>query len=377
MAVHVVLDLLHIHTPLYTGIASMAFNLVKGFHKYSEWKVSLLVWASVSEFVADATGGVAPQIALSDHLYGMSRLKRGLCPASVKDILVKNNVDVILTTCFTIESFVYPRCFRQIGVVHDMQPFKNEFDEKHYKVAFSWLLQSVFYYCIVPHLVTISNFVRNDVKKYCLRDPKVIYNCISEHTKGELPIKEVECKSYILDVNSFWKYKNTERLILAYCAIKEKIPHYLYLKGINDSQERYQDLLRLINERGVKDRVIIDVSSRTQEEMNYLYHHASLFISPSLREGFGQTPIEASLHQVPVVVSDIDTLQEVTAGMVGTFDPLSVESISNAMLNALKKQPSVIELEHIAARYRSMYSSKRQIEQYKHLIESVIWNRMA
>lgn len=355
----------------------MAFNLVKGFHKYSEWKVSLLVWTGVSDFVADATGGDAPLIILPDYLQGVSRLKRGLCPASVKDVLVQHNVDVILTTCFTIESYIYPRCFRQIGVVHDMQPFKNEFDEKHYRAALYWLLQSVFYYRKVLHLVTISNCVSSDVKKYCRRDSIVIYNSVSEHTKEEQSIKEIKYKSYILDVNSFWKYKNTERLILAFSAIKELIPHYLYLKGINDSQERYEDLLRLINEKGLTDRVIIDVSSRTQEEMNYLYHHASLFISPSLREGFGQTPIEASLHQVPVVVSDIDTLKEVTDDMVRTFDPLSVESISDVMLNALKQQPSVIELEHIAVHYRSKYSSKRQIEQYMHLIESVVWNRTA
>ncbi|SEF83509.1 Glycosyltransferase involved in cell wall bisynthesis [Xylanibacter ruminicola] len=368
---HVVLDLLHIRTPIYMGIANMAYNLAKGFHDYSKCQVSVLVWAEMSGFIAGAIDREMHQIVLPDRLKDVPRYRRGLCPSRVKELLAENKVDVILTTYFNLSSYVYPKAYHQICVVHDMQPFKNELDESHYYRALKWLLQSVAYYRLVPHIVTISQYVRGDVRRYSGKDPVVIYNSISERTAGEQRIKEIENIPYILDVNTFWKYKNTERLILAFCAIKDRIPHHLYLKGVNDNEDRYEDLSVFIDRLGVKDRVILDISNRSEEEMNYLYSHASLFVSPSLREGFGLTPIEASLHKVPVVVSNIETLLEVTDGLVDSFDPKSVESIAKVMLNALQHPPSSAELEGIAAHYKEKYSCKCQIDAYMRLVESV------
>lgn len=367
---NIVLDLLHVRTPLYTGIAVMAFNLVRGFCEYSSWRVSILVWAGMSVFVADAIDKDVPRIVLPDELQRVPRRKRGLCPSCVIEELARYDIDVILTTCYTIESYVYPRKYHQVGVVHDIQPFKNYFDEGHYWRAWKWIMQSVVYYHLVSHIVTISEFVKKDVRKYSGKNSVVIYNSVSNDDVCELPIKKLENNPFILDVNSFWKYKNTERLILAFCAIKDLIPHTLYLKGVNDSKERYEELTEFICGKNLEDRVILDNSNRSREEMAYLYHHASLFVSPSLKEGFGQTPIEAALHCVPVVVSNIDTLLEVTGGLVEKFNPESVESKSKAMLHALQNPPSSIELKSIANHYRDKYSPKRQVEAYMQLIDS-------
>ena len=51
---HVVLDLLNIRTPIFMGIANMAYNLARGFHDYSKCQVSVLVWSGMSEFIAGA-----------------------------------------------------------------------------------------------------------------------------------------------------------------------------------------------------------------------------------------------------------------------------------------------------------------------------------
>lgn len=369
---HIVLDLLHVRTPVYTGIASMAFNLVRGFCEYSNWHVSILIWAGMAEFIADAIGKDIPKIILSDELQRVPRRKRGICPSCVKEKLAKHHADVILTTCYTIASYVYPRRYHQIGVVHDLQPFKNDFDEGHYWRALKWILQSVVYFHFVPHIVAISEFVERDIKRYSGRDTVTIYNSVCHETVSEQKIEEFENIPYILDVNSFWKYKNTERLIQAFCTIKDQIPHILYLKGVDDSKERYDEVMNFINEKGCKDRVVVDVCGRSKEEMTYLYRHASLFVSPSLKEGFGQTPIEASIHRVPVVVSNIETLREVTDGLVDCFDPHSPKSISKAILHALQHPRSSMDLEKIAAHYMEKYSPQRQIEAYMQLIESVV-----
>ena len=117
---HVVLDLLHIRTPIYMGIANMAYNLAKGFHDYSKCQVSVLVWAEMSGFIAGAIDREMHQIVLPDRLKDVPRYRRGLCPSRVKELLAENKVDVILTTYFNLSSYVYPKAYHQICVVHDI-----------------------------------------------------------------------------------------------------------------------------------------------------------------------------------------------------------------------------------------------------------------
>lgn len=173
-------------------------------------------------------------------------------------------------------------------------------------------------------------------------------------------MKEVEGRPYILDVNRFYKMKNAETLIRAFSLIKNRIPHYLYLKGDNYYQiDELQDLVKMLD---VEDRVIFDRTHRTEGEIRYLYSHTDLFVSPSLVEGFGWTPIEAAIMGAPVLVSDINVLKEVTCGKVPTFDPYSPEDLAEKMLMILKNPPSRESREELSRFYQEKYSLKRQID---------------
>jgi glycosyltransferase involved in cell wall biosynthesis len=61
------------------------------------------------------------------------------------------------------------------------------------------------------------------------------------------------------------------------------------------------------------------------------YKNASLFVYPSLYEGFGIPPLEAMNYSCPVACSHSSSIPEVVGDAGCYFDPQSVESISHSL----------------------------------------------
>ena len=66
-----------------------------------------------------------------------------------------------------------------------------------------------------------------------------------------------------------------------------------------------------------------------------LYAGATLFVYPSLYEGFGLPVAEAMACGAPVVSSNASSLPEVGGDAVLYFDPLDVDAMAEAMRRAL------------------------------------------
>ena len=69
----------------------------------------------------------------------------------------------------------------------------------------------------------------------------------------------------------------------------------------------------------------------SDEELATLYKNAKAFIYPSLYEGFGLPPIEASHFGCPVILSDIPVLKEICRDSAIYFNPYSPQSIIEAV----------------------------------------------
>ena len=69
-----------------------------------------------------------------------------------------------------------------------------------------------------------------------------------------------------------------------------------------------------------------------EDDLPALMRGASVFVFPSLAEGFGMPILEAFASGTPVVASQGGTLQEVGGDACIYVDPLSVEEIADAIL---------------------------------------------
>ena len=78
------------------------------------------------------------------------------------------------------------------------------------------------------------------------------------------------------------------------------------------------------NEKVFKSAGVRLIGYVSDEELMALYRHASVFVYPSLYEGFGIPPLEAMMCGCPVVVSDIKVFHEVYGDSVEYCDCYSV-----------------------------------------------------
>lgn len=139
---------------------------------------------------------------------------------------------------------------------------------------------------------------------------------------------------YILSVNAHRKNKNLITLLKAYRKIADKISQKLVLTGIKINGG--ENLEEYVKTYGLEDRVIM-AGFVPDAQLAWLYEHADLFVTPSLYEGFGMTPVEAMGYGCPVISSKDTSLYEVTKGLAVYYEPSADKNaLAETMLAVLE-----------------------------------------
>lgn len=108
----------------------------------------------------------------------------------------------------------------------------------------------------------------------------------------------------------------------------------------------------------------------SEEALKYLYEHAQLFISPSLREGFGYTPIEAAICKCPVICSRCEALPDTTQNkLIYYHPPQDTKALGDTIMHTLQNPPSSRQLNQISADYTNAYSCSKQVQDFMYLFQ--------
>lgn len=141
-------------------------------------------------------------------------------------------------------------------------------------------------------------------------------------------------KPFILCVNSFNPRKNQLKLVEAFAQSKLSADYELILIGRGTTYlEEVQNLIRYKNLSGVRILTTVD-----DAELIDFYQAASLFVYPSLYEGYGLPIVEAMACGTTVVCSNISSMPEVGVDAVGYFNPHEAASILSSMEEVLESQ---------------------------------------
>jgi glycosyltransferase involved in cell wall biosynthesis len=140
-------------------------------------------------------------------------------------------------------------------------------------------------------------------------------------------------RPFLLYVGTRRKYKNFQGFMEEYAKWSGKRDYDVIVAG---NYAWADDELKLISELGIKDRIHLVVQA-SDDQLAELYNQASLFIHPSLWEGFGIPLLEALACGCPLVASRIPTSLEIAADLPVYFDPEIPGSLHQALDTALAR----------------------------------------
>ena len=234
--------------------------------------------------------------------------------------------------------------------------------------SYSWLY-CTYYQFMTPliakcaeRILTVSEFSKRElVERLGLEAKKieVVYNAV--RSMALLP-KEDRGR-YILAVSSLVPRKNIKRLLEAYCGMEQ--PDYeLYIVGGMHAIYADAELKRFVQKKGVHFLGYVG-----GEELTALYRNATVYINPSLYEGFGIPLIEAMEQECPVVVSDIPAFHEVCADAAIYFNPMEVADIQLKMQQIMHDVSLRQELITLGREQAKHFNWDKSAEQIKKIIE--------
>ncbi len=233
------------------------------------------------------------------------------------------------------EGILYP-CFNQIITVHDILPllYPHIYPRMKYYSRFllPWLLK------YSPIIICVSESTKKDIiNAYNLKGKNihVIYEgCRLKDVpkKGRQIKKEYNIKNYIFYVGDMRPYKNLKRALEAFSRVPIK-DLYFIIGGKKDTKF-YPELKEKVKNLGLCDRVIFTDYIK-DEDLPFFYKEASLFVFPSLYEGFGLPPLESMACGCPVLVSNAASLPEVCGDAAYYVDPYNVDSIAEGIYKVM------------------------------------------
>ncbi len=322
-------------TPQPTGTQTVAFALFDAIVRALDRDTELVIFAD-SRFPGIAAWREAPNATVVETPFqDWSRGKAQLWEQFVLPHHARARGCRIAHHPITT-SPIWKNGLRSIVTVHDLNFY-------HHPEWFSWKIRAVFMFTIVPgmrladRLVTISNYVRDDVQR-TFRAPdaamRMVYNGVKPLALSPGP--PAPDKPYLLCVGSLQPHKNLARLIRAYRLVKADYPD-LELHVVGRPQPRFAanpELPALLGTPGV--RVLGYLS---EQQLGDAYRGAELFCYPSLEEGFGLPLLEAMTAGTLTLTSDASCLPEIAGGHSALVDPASDESVAEGIRRVLGLTP--------------------------------------
>ena len=240
---------------------------------------------------------------------------------------------------------------KHIMVVHDIIPklfpkYLNNLRKKTYQMLVHGAIKKA------DKIISISHRTEKDLIQHLGIDAakiSVAYIDVDEIYKKEVLEKESQRvlkkyklkPGYILAGGGLEVRKNIEGILEAYKILQDKygqvgwVPKLaVYGKLMPDLAPLVTDAEKIANKLEIKKNVKL-LDCVPQNDLPALYRNASVFVYPSLYEGFGMPVLEAMNQGTPVVTSKTSSLPEVGSDAVLYCDPEKSDDIAAVIRNIL------------------------------------------
>jgi len=296
---------------------------------------------------------------------------RGLVRASKVDLLhvpspwTPTPIDIpLVSTMHEVPAFIYPRSVPLSLRLRYKRQLNSTLSES-------------------KRVITVSQILFSALSIYARVDPakcRVIHNGVSARfapVTDESVLNAARTRYSLPESFAFWagdfrSEKNVLFLIQAWSRLQKRLvdPPALVLAGAHKIQ--YREVRREVSKHGLEGKVLFP-GFIGDVDLPAVYSAATLFVFPSLAEGFGLPPLEAMASGTPCVVSNSSSLPEVTGSAALLFDPTSLDAFEDCVMKVLT-QPELYEtlrqagLKH-AQRFSWERAAEKTVEVYRDALE--------
>lgn len=190
-------------------------------------------------------------------------------------------------------------------------------------------------------IVAVSQNTRADLMQQFAMDGRkieVIYNGVEDVFRRRLPDEEIEhwlrslgiSRPYLLFVGNPKPHKNLDTVVQAYARARRLAPFDAPLVCVGNRSGSEFKIRQRAEHLGIGDQVRL-LGHVAQEALPAIYQGATLFLYPTLYEGFGLPVIEAMASGVAVITSNTSALKEIAQGYAHLVDPLDIPAMAKAI----------------------------------------------
>ncbi len=163
---------------------------------------------------------------------------------------------------------------------------------------------------------------------------------------------------YVLFMGSLEPRKNVKTLLQAYAALPENVKKEFSLVIAGAKGWKNSDIPGIVKGLGIEQKTVFP-GFIDKGDMSGVYSAASVFVFPSLYEGFGLPILEAFACGAPVVTSDTSSMPEVAGDAARLVDPLDPAALGAAIEDILSDEGRQNEMRAKGLKRAALFSWER------------------
>ena len=295
----------------------------------------------------------------------------------IPKILNKIKPDLVHFPHFNVPIFLK---FPFVVTIHDLILTRYPSQRATTLSPIKYFLKNVLYRIVISHavksskkIITVSEFTKKDIVEFFkINGDKIFvtYEGVSRALVGDNENSDVLSKlnikkDFLLYVGNAYPHKNLEFLISSFNKFSNLENYELVLVGQEDYF--YKRLKQFVIDNNFKN--IIFAGFVDDENLSILYKKCSVYVFPSLCEGFGLPALEAIKNGAVVLSSNYSCLPEILKDCAIYFDPKNqndfVEKLNKILTDNNLKEDLKLKSQELLKNYNWEKMAKQTLEIYK------------